>query len=386
MAQATTIPQKSVFVNRLAVLTAFFIAGAALANWAIRIPDISQKLGLSEGPLGLAILGLSVGVVLALPLAGGLISRFSSRVVTVVAGSIMCMALPLLAVAPNFASLWLALFVFGASNSTMDIAMNAQAVEVERKHGRPIMSSFHAFFSVGVAAGGGMGWLARYVEASLLTHFLTVGLLFLFVMLVVLAGLVNIDGEKGQQSAVFSLPPRALWLLGLLAFCAAINEGAMADWSTLYLENVVGAEEATAGFGFLAFSIAMVVGRFSGDYLATRISPVQIVRWGGLFGAAGITMAIVYPTVFTAATGFAMVGIGVSLVIPMAFSSAGNREGISPGAGIAGVATVGYAGFLAGPPIIGLVAQATSLRVSMIFLLVLLLVMAFNARALRPAK
>ncbi|MEM6283435.1 MAG: MFS transporter [Chloroflexota bacterium] len=385
MAQGTLSSQKSVRVNRLAVMVAFFIDGAVLANWAIRIPDVSEKLGLSEGPLGLALLGLSVGVVVALPMAGGLISRFSSRTVTLIAGCIMCLLLPLLALAPNFISLWVTLFVFGASNSITDIAMNAQAVEVERLNGKPIMSSFHAFFSVGVTAGGGMGWLARYMEVGLLPHFLLVGLLFLVVLLVAFIGLVHIDGEKGQQSAVFSLPPRSLWLLGLLAFCAAISEGAMSDWSTLYLENVVGADETSAGFGFLAFSIAMMTGRFSGDTLAARVPPVQIVRFGGLLGAAGILMAISVPTIATASAGFFMVGLGISLVIPMAFSSAGNREGISPGAGIAGVATVGYAGFLAGPPIIGFVAQVASLRVSMIFLLILMLILAYNARALRSA-
>lgn len=381
--QATQTPSKtSAFRSRIAVLAMFFINGLIYFNWAVRIPDIQTQVGLTKETLGYALLGLSLGVVLALPTAGGLISRFGSRAVTVVGGLAFCLILPAISLVNTFWVLFAVLFVSGVSTSIMDIAMNAQAVAVERALGQPVMSSFHGAFSMGTFAGAGIGTLVLGRQISLMQHFLTAGIVGAVIVLLAALWLMNVDGEKQAQGAVFTLPPRALWLLGVISFCAAIGEGAMADWSTLYLEEVVDAREAVVGYGLTAFSLMMTVGRLLGDVVASRFNKVTIVRGGGTLAALGLAGAIFFPSLWTSVMGFAFVGLGLSVVIPMAYSAAGNHPSISPGQAIAGVATIGYSAFLAGPPIIGIIAERTSLQFGLGIVLVLMFVLIFNAHAL----
>lgn len=368
-----TTESTNVTSSRLAVLTAFFVNGAVMATWVSRIPAIQARLGLSEGALGLLLLGLSVGVLTALSLAGGLIARFGSARVTVVAALALCATLPLLALAPRPVVLWGVLFLFGGLMSAMDVAMNEQAVLVERNARRPLMSSFHASYSVGGLAGALIGAGMASIDAvTPFLHFLLVAVLFGGIMLLTIPHLLPYRHESGTTTAVFRLPERALWGLGAIAFCSAIGEGAMADWSAVYLTEVFDAPAAYAALGFAAFSLTMTAGRLFGDSLSAALNRVAIVRLGGLLAAVGLVTAAITPQPVFALVGFAAVGIGLANVIPLSFSAAGNVPGIAAGAGIAGVATIGYAGFLAGPPVIGLVAEQTSLPVA--FLLVALLV------------
>ena len=281
--------------NRAAVAGMFFINGAIFANWAARIPAVQTRIGLNEQSLGLALLGLSVGVLLALPLAGGLIARFSSRTVTGVGAVGIAVVLPFLGIAGSFWALWLTLFAFGVSTSLMDVAMNAQAVEVEQRHGKPIMSSFHAAFSIGSAAGAGIGALFAGRGFIPVQHFIVVAILFGVLAVLAARWLVNVPGEQDSSETVFTLPPQALWTLGVVAFCAAIGEGAMADWSALYLRRIVGVGAGLAGLGFAAFSLAMTVGRLTGDWLTAKFNPVWVVRGGGLLAATGMGLALVFP-------------------------------------------------------------------------------------------
>lgn len=369
--------------SRMAVLAMFFVNGALLFNWAARIPQIQDHLELSEGALGLVLLGIAVGVLFALPLAGGLIARYSSRIVTIGAALSMIVAFPLLALAPSPILLWVALFIFGATTSSMDMGMNAQAVEIERRKGRPIMSSFHAAFSIGGFVGALMGSGLTALKFEPLPHFLLASSVFLIVNLYFMRHLVNIEGEVESGGAVFRLPQRALWALGVIAFCAAIGEGAMSDWSAVYLEDVVGTRGSIAALGVAAFSMMMTAGRLTGDWLAEKYSPVMIVRAGGVIGASGLLLGLAFPSTITALIGFGAVGAGLSTVIPLAFSAAGNMPGLGSGAGISGVATIGYTGFLAGPPVIGLVAEYTSLRVALLVVVVLISALVFFADAVR---
>lgn len=348
---------------RWAVLAIFFINGALLSNWVARIPDIQRKLSLSEGALGIVLLGLSVGVLTALTMAGGLVARFGSRAVTTVTTFLLCGALPLLALAPSPVLLWMALFIFGATLSTMDVAMNAQAVEVERRHDKPLMSSFHASFSIGAFFGAVIG--SFLTDLSPLNHFLFASVVGFVGALIAVRPLVDVDGEKQSGGSVFRLPERSLWMLGAVAFAGAIGEGAMADWSTVYLTNVVQTDTSTAALGFASFSLMMTVGRAAGDWITAHINVPLLVRGGGILAAIGLFIAILLPDTIPVIIGFGLVGAGISITIPLAFSAVGKMPGIAPGAGIAGVATIGYAGFLAGPPILGLIAEFTSLRISL---------------------
>jgi fucose permease len=371
---------------RLAVLAAFFVNGALLGSWVSRIPAVQVRLALSEGELGLVLLGMAVGVLVALSLAGGLISRFGSRTVTVTGAVAMCLILPLLALMTEPWALWIGLFAFGAAMSSMDVAMNAQAVAVEQRASKPLMSSFHASFSIGGLVGALLGAGIIALSGEPLIHFILAAIVFLVIMLGSARHLLVVSGEKSEGGRLFRLPQRALWALGAIAFCTAIGEGAMADWSGVYLTQVIGATAAFAALGFAAFSLAMTIGRLLGDWLATRFDSVKIVRFGGLLTTVGLLAAIFTSQPIVVLIGFAAVGAGLANIIPLAFSAAGNFPSIPSSIGIASVATIGYAGFLAGPPLIGLVAEATSLRIALLLVAVLTGTLIFTAQAIRPGR
>lgn len=379
----TTSTSSTLNQSRMAVLAMFFVNGALLFNWTARIPQIKNNLELSDEVLGRVLVGIAVGVLFALPLAGGLIARYSSRSVTIGAGICMIVAFPLLALAHSPILLWFALFIFGATTSTMDMGMNAQAVEIERRKGRPVMSSFHAAFSLGGFFGALMTSQLTALGFDPLPHFLFASGVFLIVILYFMRHLVTVEGEVGAGGTVFRLPQRALWALGVIAFCSAIGEGAMADWSGVYLSDVVGTVGSVAALGAASFSMMMTAGRLTGDWLAEKYSPVTIVRAGGVIGASGLLLGLAFPSTITALIGFGAVGAGLSTVIPLAFSAAGNMPGLGSGTGISGVATIGYSGFLAGPPVIGLIAEYTSLRVALLVVVVLISALVFFADAVR---
>ena len=372
---------------RLAVLVAFFINGALIASWVSRIPAVQTRLGLSEGGLGFVLLGVAAGTLVALSLAGGLIARYGSPNVTLFGALVMSAFLVIIPLAPNAVLLWIVLFVFGGAMSVMDVAMNEQAVLVERHARKPLMSSFHASFSIGGFAGALIGAGMASMALTPLIHFAIMGLAFGILIFFVIPRLIPTAREaKESGGSVFRLPERALWLLGAVAFCSAIGEGAMADWSAVYLHQVLGTTTAYAALGFAAFSLTMTIGRLIGDSLSARFQPAWIVRTGGAAAALGVLAAVLTNEPVVALVGFAAVGIGLANIVPLAFSASGNRPGISPSVGIAGVATIGYAGFLAGPPVIGLIAEATSLRVALLLVAILVGSVIFTAQAMNPVE
>ena len=371
--------------SRLAVLTAFFIYGAIFATWYARIPAIREKLALSEGQLGLVLLGISVGMLTALSVAGGMIAKFGSPKVTLAGAAVLVISLPFLALTPSAWALWLQLFIFGAAGSTIDVAVNEQAVLVERNAGKPLMSSFHAAFSVGGLAGSLIGaGMASINTLSPFVHFLISAILFGLAMLLAYPHLLPVETNTEENGSVFRLPERALWLLGFVTFCSSIGQGATADWSAVYLTQVLETNAAFAALGFAAYSLTMTLGRVFGDALAAVWKPVTIVRFGGVVAALGFLAAMFTTSSWVALLGFAAIGLGLANIIPLSFSAAGNYPGISTSVGLAGVATIGYAGFLIGPPLIGLIAEAISLRIAFIFVTLLVGTMIFTAKAISP--
>lgn len=381
--RANAVTRQQLRAARWAVLAIFFVNGALFANWVSRIPTVQGNLGLNKGELGLVLVGMSVGVLVSLSLAGGLIARFGSRRTTLAGALLMCAMLVLAGFMPSALMLWGALFLFGGVTSLMDVSMNAQGVEVERGLGKPVMSSFHAAFSIGGFAGAAIGSLMVSLSVSVQMHFMLMAGFFAVMAIVATRYLLVIDHEGGNSHSTFQLPPRVLWPLGAVALCAAIAEGAMADWSGIYLETVVGTEAALAAWGFAGFSLMMTLGRASGDWLIARFDRSLLVRLGGALAFSGLMLAVFVPTLVTALLGFAAVGIGLSITIPLVFSVAGNLPNIPSGVGIAGAATIGYAGFLAGPPLIGLVSEATSLQVGMGIVAVLAGSLVITGRALQ---
>ena len=351
----------------LAIAGVFIVNGVFLASWVTRIPTVTQRLDLNNAQVGVAFLGIAVGSLSAFPFVGSFISRLGSARVTLLCGLACCAALPLPALAPSLPTLFLALVLFGASIGAMDVAMNAQGVEIERAQNRTIMNSLHGFFSLGGFAGAALGGLIVARGVGTLAHFSGVALASAGLLLVARRFLVP-DTPDGEQAAapVFMLPPRALWGLGAIGFCAAVGEGAMADWSALYLNESLGTSAGVAATGYAVFSLAMLTGRFGGDRLVGRFGTEAVVRTGGAVAALGLALGLVFHTLSAALVGFGMVGLGLAAVVPSVFSAAGKQPAVPRGTAIAAVATIGYSGFLAGPPALGWVAELTSLRLALV--------------------
>ncbi len=502
-ATSTTAPSNA----RFAVSTVFFVNGAVLASWVPHIPTISLRFSLGEGALGLVLLAVAVGAVTALSQCGRLIARFGSGAVTRVSTVLFCVALPLPLLAPSLLWLLAALALFGMANGTMDVAMNAQAARLEHLRARPIMSSFHALFSLGGLVGAGTAALFLYLETPPNTLVLVTAGVLLVIGLSVLPYLVRrsekttttashdkhdkttashdkstdqADDTPGTSSASdatsnpasndlasddpasddptsndsasdnpasddptsddptsddlasdnlasdnpasndlasddpasndsasddptsddsasddpasndpasdnpASADPasatetpavrRTLVLLGTLACVALISEGAMVDWSALYMSQL-GANSGLAATAFAALSFTMMVGRFSGDHLRSRFGATGLLRYSALIAALGLAFALLVPTPRLALPGFAAVGLGLANLVPLLLSAAANLPGIAPEDGLAAVATAGYVGFLVGPPLIGLTAELTSLGASLGLIAVALLLL-----------
>jgi MFS family permease len=371
---------------RMSTGAIFFLNGAGMGNWVVRIPAVQERLGLGAGRLGLALLGVAAGALVAMPLAGRLVGRHGSRPVTRAAALAFAASLALPALAPSFALLCAALVVLGAANGALDVAMNAQAVAVEREYerhaGRPIMSSFHALFSLGGLAGAAAGGVlaARGVDAGLHLGFaaLVAGVLLSGVA----TGLLPASADAAPGGPAFARPTRALAALGVVAFCVLFGEGAMADWSAVYLRDATGAGPGLAAAGYATFSLAMAAGRSVGDALTVRVGPERLVRIGGAVAATGLAFSLLVARPWAAVTGFGAVGAGLSIVFPTVLAAAGRLPGGAAGAAIAAVSTVGYTGFLAGPPVIGLVAEAVGLRGGLALVVVMAAVIAVLARGL----
>lgn len=349
-------------VARWSVSTIFFLNGAGYANWVVRIPAVQERLALSAGSLGLALLGVSLGALVTMPLVGGLVARVGSRPVTSFAAFAFCLAVPLPGFAPSLPLLALSLFVIGATSGALDVSMNAQAVTVERHLGYSVMSSFHGLFSLGGLAGSAMGGFLASRGVSPERHLMGVAVALFVVALVAARSLLHASADASSDAPAFARPSRALLALGVLAFCVLLGEGAMADWSAVYLRDSVGSSPGFAATGYAAFSLAMAAGRFTGDTLTARLGPVRLVRGGGVLAAAGLGGALVLGHPVAAVVGFGCVGAGLSAIFPSVLSAAGRTHAVAPGTAIAAVSTLGYTGFLAGPPLIGFVAELVTLR------------------------
>ncbi len=344
--------------SRCAVSALFFVNGAILASWVPYVPMVKQRLGIGDGLLGVVLLFMAIGALGALPFAGTLVGRLGSRTVSVGAGLGLCLSLPLPILAPTPFLVALALLFFGAFNSTLDVAMNAQAVEVEQRRGRALMSSFHAMFSVGGLAGALLSSVIAAAGVGAADHILAAALLGSVAILIARSALIAV---APSPSPVFVRPTRGLLGLGVLALCALMAEGAIGDWSAVYLMDSRGASQSVAAAGFAAFSLAMAGGRFAGDHVARWLGAACLLRLSGALAAGGLLLALIVKEPVIAIAGFGLVGLGVANLIPVIFSAAGRAYAVAPGHGLAAVATTGYVGFLAGPPAIGLAAEVAGL-------------------------
>ena len=347
---------------RRAVLAVFALNGFALGAWFVRIPAVQDRLGIGEGLLGAALLGAAVGALLSMTVTGALISRLGSRRGVGATALLLPVSLIPLALAPNVVTLALALVLVGAANGALDVSMNSHAVVVEDHYGRRIMSSFHAAFSFGALAGSVLGGAVAYLGVGVLPHFLVVFVLATLAAVPAYRALLPSDADAAEGGApAFARPPRALFGLGVISFCVLLGEGAMSDWSAVYLDDSLRTGPGFAAAGYAAFSLAMALGRLFGDRLTERFGPTRLVRLCGAVAALGLGAALAVGDPVFALVGFACAGAGFSVVFPLALSAAGGTEAVAPGPALAAVSTAAYTGFLVGPPTIGFVAELAGL-------------------------
>jgi len=353
----------------------FAIAGFLSATWVARIPAVSSKLDLDTAQLGTLLLFIGIGSLVGFQIIGGMIERFGSARTSLGFGVGYLISLSLLALSPNAIVLGVVLLFYGFAFGSLDVAMNAQGVTVERGLGKPIMGSLHGFFSLGAllgaVAGGGVAGLGIGVTA----HFILCTIVGLVVLFWANEGQIPDEVVAREESAPkrrFGLPPRSLWVLGLIAFFAAVGEGGMGDWSALYIRDEIGSSEGLAALGFSAFSLTMLIGRFAGDKIVATFGAVRVVGIGSAISAIGMLIAVLPGTLPTALIGFAIMGIGLAPAFPIVYSAAGATPGIASGAAVAAVATIGYTGFLLGPPVLGWVGHVTGLKGALLIVAALL--------------
>ena len=345
--------------GRWAVATIFFANGFLTGSWAPQIPEFLTRLDISKFTLGLLILLFGAGAVAAMTWCGHLISKHGSRTVLRWFGLCGSFGLLVVALAPNVPLAAIAMFIFGGSIGGMDVAMNANAVAVERRLSRAIMSSSHGFWSLGGFAGGGLGGFAIQNYGHL-PHAAVVTVVAFAAIAVAIRYLIAEDKPPLAEHSKFSLPGNPLvYLVGLMALLSMIPEGAVLDWAAIYLRQELGTDLATAGFAFAAFSGVMAVMRFFGDGLRNRFGAVTTLRASALVAAVGMLVAGLAPWAWLAIAAFAFCGFGIANMVPIAFSAGGNQEGMSSGTGMSVVTTMGYSGILVAPSVIGFVAERT---------------------------
>ncbi|MGF6724773.1 MFS family permease [Paraburkholderia sp. GAS41] len=372
--------------ERIATLAVFMANGFGIGAWAVEVPRIKEHLSLSDASLGIALFSFALGAIVAMPLAGRLAPRLGSGRATALLGAAFVIALPLPALMPNFGMLCVVLLLLGAANGALDVSMNGHASTIESVWQAPIMSSFHAAWSAGGLLGAATGAMIQKsglgVTSGLALPDILIGILIFSAASLALRDL----GPRAQLGGSgFALPGAGVMKLAALAFLCMMVEGAVADWSAVFLRTVLTGEASVAALGYSAFALSMAACRIIGDVSVRRLGSGTVVALGGFVAAGGLALVLGLPSVYSACVGFALVGLGLANIVPVIFSAAG-RSTPTPAVGVSMAATAGYAGFLVGPPLIGFGAGFVGLRLALCVLVVAaLIVCAFGSRAVRGA-
>lgn len=386
-------PTQKLGSNRIAVAAFFFINGLLYANWTARLPELQRFLGLSNTLLGTLLLISALGAVLSMPVAGWLTARFGSHKTTPIAGLLFVSMVPLLVISPDWRVASVFFFLIGTCAGVLDVSMNNQAVFVERAYQKPIMSSFHAVFSIGMAIGAGVGALFAKYQWSLLSHLAVLAVLGIVALFAASFFMIKQPSDANdsedsilkdkKQKGGLRLPAKAVLPLGLIAFCGMTGEGAMADWSAIFMSKVVGNTDFFSALAFGVFGVAMTIGRLLGDYATEKLGKNRLMTYNSLLAFAGLLLPLLFPITWVTLIGFFLIGLGLATVVPIVYSTAGNTPGVSPGEGIAMATTIGYAGFFVGPPVIGFMADEFGLRAGLLFALLLFGIMGVLVRRIR---
>ncbi|MVT40314.1 MFS transporter [Chitinophaga oryziterrae] len=347
---------------RIATSIFFFIAGLTYSSWACRIHDIKAHFGLNNAELGSVLFSLPVGLMISLPISGWMVTRIGSRRVLITAGLFFPFMLCMIGITTQIWQLVVVLFLFGFMNNVFEIAMNTQAVGIESLYKRSIMASFHGLWSLAGFAGIGIGTLAIALKWPIHVHYIIIGIICWILVLICWKNLLPEDEVSEESQPLFAKPDSHILKLGLIAFASLVTEGTMFDWSGVYFQKIVNVPESLTTVGYIAFMGTMAGGRFAADNIVTRFGVKRVLQCSGIISTSGLLLAILFPNIYTATLGFLLVGIGVSSVVPLVLALAGKSKTLPPGVAIAAVSTVGFLGFLLGPPLIGFIAEAFDLR------------------------
>lgn len=351
---------------RVSVSAFFFIQGLVFASWASRIPDIKAALHLNDAALGGVLLAIPLGQMSAMALSGYLVSRFGSRKMLVIAAMFYPAMLVSLGAVTSVWQLVAGLFCFGISANMCNISVNTQGVGVERLYQRSIMATFHGLWSLAGFTGGLISTLMVGFDIPPLWHFCIIFAVTAILLVTMRGSLLPRDEQKKekeeQKKKTFVKPDKFIILLGLIAFGCMACEGTMFDWSGVYFETVIQPSKELVRLGYVAFMCTMACGRFTADKLVTRFGVIPVIRTSGIIIATGLLLSVIFPYLVTATIGFLLVGFGTSSIVPLCYSMAGKSKVMQPGVALATVSTIGFLGFLLGPPVIGFVAQASNLR------------------------
>lgn len=381
--------QKKTVKAKAATKAIFLVCGLGISSWAPMVPYAKERLQLNDASLGLLLLLLGAGAITMMPISGIIAHRFGSRILILVSGLLMALALPLLLVMSSTFSMGLTLFLFGAAVGTIDVAMNAHGVQVQNKYGKPVMSSLHGLFSVGGLLGSlGLGFLMK-LGLEPITAAISISILLILIVTTQYNALFNSAIEKdiiqefspnsqAQAGGSFSWLRGSILFLGAMCFIVFLSEGAMLDWSAVFLRENRGIDEELAGIGYAAFSIAMATMRLLGDKLVARLSGRKVVIAGSLVAASGLLLVVLTPWIATALLGFILLGLGSANIVPVFFSEGGRLKEVSASVAIPAITTIGYAGQLAGPALLGFIAYHFSLPVAIGLTGVLMLVVAIT--------
>lgn len=365
--KSTDDPSAYAYTNRqlrIAVSAFFFCQGLCFASWASRIPDIKSTLHLTDAGLGSILLALPAGQLTAMPFSGRLVTHFGSKKVLRIFLILYVICLTNIGLVAAPWQLALALYIFGVCGNMCNISVNTQAILTEQRYARPIMTSFHGAWSTAGFTGGLIGLLMMGLHVNPYTHFWIVGALVIISIFILQKYLDPARSAAAAKKPFFSRPNGVLVQLGIIGFCSMASEGAMFEWSGVYFKQIVQAPKTLIVLGYVSFMAMMATGRFIGDRLIQQYGRKKMLQASGILVSSGFFIAVLFPHIITATIGFLVIGFGVSSIVPMVYSSAGKVPNISPGMALASVSSISFLGFLAGPPLIGYIAELSSLRYS----------------------
>lgn len=367
------------FKNQQAVAVGlvFMTISTLFGSWVTRIPDIKTMLNFDEGTLGLSLLGMSIGALLMMPFSAWVMSKFGTGKTMFIGVIVATFTMALPAFATSFWSLVALLFLAGLLHGLTDVAMNAAAAAIEQTQKIRILSTCHGMFSLGGMLGAVLGSYLAGLGVSVQMHLMSVSIFMIVVVLLFSKTLLNVEDVETEEGKLFVLPSGALIGLAIVGFVIMMGEGAVADWSAIYIRDYLSGSAAMAGLGFAGFSLTMAIGRFTGDSIIPKYGSKAIIQFGSVLGAIGLAAVIFIPNIYVAIAGFTIIGLGFSCVVPILFSAAAKVPGVVPGTGIAAVTTSGIFGFLIGPPSIGMIANQFSLTFAYGCMMVLVIIAIF---------